>query len=83
MRSELEPPQHNRYSQFPKSSDNKSYSEINKRKNSRSRLHAPVSEELDEDIQEVQWRIDQEYQRKLKEVNDEAMSKLHSLKKDH
>jgi hypothetical protein len=40
-------------------------------------------DDYDEDILQIQKNIEREYQRKLKEVNDEAMLKLQRLKLEH
>lgn len=39
--------------------------------------------ELDEEWEEIQKKIDLEYQKKLKEVNDEAMNKLSHYQREH
>jgi hypothetical protein len=39
--------------------------------------------ELDEEWEEIQKKIDLEYQKKLKQVNDEAMNKLSLYQREH
>ena len=42
-----------------------------------------LNESFDDEIAQVQLNIETDYQKKLNEVNDQAMKKLQYLKKEH
>ena len=48
-------------------------------------MQPPRQEEVNNELewQSIQQKLDAEYQKKLKEVNDEAMKKLASYRQEH